>query len=184
MSEDSSSKQEPDLAAIEARLAKITPGPWEYDEAKTDPLFVKGNSDAMLVWPDFDYSRENISVKMENADGEFIAHAPADIAALLARARQQDARIEELEAEVKELRGIGLKEFSWSQGGYGGGFECTIVAESLEKAREYIRKFFLNELKTQGNYDGEFMLTHDPWDICDYTPKLSGYYEYHMDAGG
>jgi hypothetical protein len=106
MSEDSSSKQEPDLAAIEARLEKITPGPWEYDETGSDPLFVKGNPDAMLVWPDFDFSRENISVKMENADGEFIAHAPTDIAALLARARQQDARIAELEVEMDRVKDI------------------------------------------------------------------------------
>jgi hypothetical protein len=148
MSEDSSSsKEEVDLDAIEARL-----------------------NDADQDWCE-DYEAAGRS-------------AISDIAALLARARQQDVRIAELEAEVKGLRGTGLKEFSWSEGGYGGGFDCTIVAESLEKAREYIKKFFLNEPRTSRNFDGEFMLTNDPWDISDYIPKLSGYYEYHMDAGG
>jgi hypothetical protein len=70
MSKDSNSKQEPDLAAIEARLANAT--------FRTD----------LLIY----------------TDSTFIRNAPADIAALLARARQQDAKIAELEAEVKGLR--------------------------------------------------------------------------------
>jgi hypothetical protein len=95
MSEDSSSKEEVDLAAIEARLAKITPGSWMYwnvDDKERFSVDVKDGSRyiALKVW--------------DEPDADLIAHAPTDIAALLARARQQDARIAELEAEVRGFK--------------------------------------------------------------------------------
>jgi hypothetical protein len=204
MSEGSSSKEEVDLAAIEARLANCS-GPWDLEKKDEEDVFI-----AMAT----QHGRWTIIAEQEGSQGDLalIENAPTDIAALLARARQQDARVAELEEEmyrvkdkaagvqmankllefdmaglkeeVERLRAIGLKEFSWSEGGYGGGFECTVVAESLEKAREYIRNFFLNGPETSRHSAGEFMLTNAPWYIFDYTPKLSGYYEYHMDVGG
>jgi hypothetical protein len=83
-------------------------------------------------------------------------------------------------AEVKRLRGEGLKEYHWSamDGPYCGGFEYTVVAESLEKAKEYAREHLSeNEFRDIGRVG-------DPCCIMDVTPKLSGYYEYHMDPGG
>jgi hypothetical protein len=113
MSEDSSSNQEPDLAAIEARLAASTPGPWAYEGVPynryDDPCIyseaVKNENNEGVYIASTVYDMQSGTQEHNiDADTIFIANAPTDIAALLARARQQDARITELEAVVKGLR--------------------------------------------------------------------------------
>jgi hypothetical protein len=75
------SDTELDLEAIEARLAAITPGKWKFDEAADRPLFV--DKDNFLVWVGHIFEGD-VELAMEKADGEFIANAPIDIAALVA----------------------------------------------------------------------------------------------------
>ena len=62
-----------EIDAIEQRLKAATPGPWKY-EARSD-----------IVW----FAKRNAGIKcstnysMTREDAEFIAHAPADISALI-----------------------------------------------------------------------------------------------------
>jgi hypothetical protein len=77
MSEDSSSKQEPDLAAIEARLKAATPGPWEFDElGYVGPIIKRNNS----PYPDpiikVGYSRNDDAwVDIDDDNAQFIEQA-------------------------------------------------------------------------------------------------------------
>lgn len=76
------------LEAIRARLAAATPGPWTlpyHDGALAGP------HGASLLGLDVD----GMAIVWARADAELIAHAPADIAALL-------AEVERLRAEVAE----------------------------------------------------------------------------------
>jgi hypothetical protein len=119
MSEDSSSKEEVDLAAIEARLTAATPGPWEWhygnDYNNTDHLVSMaeglGTKDPIIChFGNNSYVERRSGIAPDDDDEDLIAHAPTDIAALLARARQQDARIAELEAEKDKAFTAGAKE--------------------------------------------------------------------------
>jgi hypothetical protein len=74
----------PDIAAIEARLGQVTPGPWRrhgcdvWSDADPDqPLMVTPRS------------RDSSSAAREQADrdAEFIAHAVEDVKALLGEIR-------------------------------------------------------------------------------------------------
>jgi hypothetical protein len=120
-------RREPDLAAIRARLAKITPGPWagqhltgekdgswhigagayRTDDESAEPATVAGffydtNGDSI----DFDrVICERFSTTGANlADGVFIAHAPADVAALLDLTERLTAERDRLRAERDEAR--------------------------------------------------------------------------------
>jgi hypothetical protein len=82
-----------DLEAIEGRLDKITPGEWKFDGTKDRPLFV--DKDTSIVWVPWVFEGE-AELDMEQVDGEFIANAPTDIAALV-------AEVKRLREEVNEL---------------------------------------------------------------------------------
>lgn len=75
-----------DIEAIKARAAAATPGSWCADPIEDEDVdwFVHS-----AAGPDFPIVARRVCVE---ADAEFIAHAPADIAALL--------------AEVERLRGL------------------------------------------------------------------------------
>lgn len=80
-----------DLDAIEARLKAITPGEWHYWSPGEEERFrvdIEGRWIAFKVW--------------DENDAQFIANAPADIAALL-------QRVEELEAKLTEAKRTQVK---------------------------------------------------------------------------
>lgn len=81
------------LAEIEARAAAATPGPWEVAEAGgprgTDEYFVRmgeddAYSDVAIAADIFDPIYNEIS----QANASFIAHARADVPALVAEVRR------------------------------------------------------------------------------------------------
>jgi hypothetical protein len=93
VSEDSNSKQEVDLAAIEARLKAATP----------DIADMTRVSKGATVGLDYVLDDGYNPILAPEAQ-KFVDHAPTDIAALLARARQQDVRIAELEVEMDRVK--------------------------------------------------------------------------------
>lgn len=82
------------LSEIEARLAAATPGPWEAD---TYPVRKRSSKTGrVLAYRPEDGTRGSVSVVpsdgvygvMDGPDAELIAHAPADLAALVKFARE------------------------------------------------------------------------------------------------
>lgn len=75
-----------ELEAIKARAAAATPGPWEFD----------GKGD---IVPDGDKSDFVAMIHYSAEDAEFIAHARADVPALVAeveRLRAENAKLDEM----------------------------------------------------------------------------------------
>jgi hypothetical protein len=109
-----------ELNAIRERLARATPGPWHVFEG--DDYEVWGGSKPRgegMVWrPDWTDEDDEIAAMYprddHEADAHLIAHAPADLAALLAeveRLRARDATLMEIARAVaspdtKTLYGI------------------------------------------------------------------------------
>lgn len=85
-----------DLGAIKGRLAQATPGPWKFDG---DDRIVAKCVCVVLVTRGVDEApTDDLGGPTFLANTEFIAHAPEDIAALLAeveRLRQENARLKE-----------------------------------------------------------------------------------------
>ena len=78
----------PDLDAIAARVAAATPGPWEDDVTEED-------GDLVIRFPDngvWYFGNMETSTGRDHADTAFIAHARADIPALLAYIAELEAR--------------------------------------------------------------------------------------------
>jgi len=97
--------QPPDLPAIEARLAAATPGPWRR-LVDGDAIWAGNVYVALVRNSDGVYHHPNAPESQEAADNaNLIAHAPADIAALVTevkRLRLQVAQLAEaLEAWVR-----------------------------------------------------------------------------------
>lgn len=82
-----------DLEAIEARVKAATPGPWINRPEKSFNV---------------QSANKNIASCFRTENADFIAHAPEDIKALLALAKQQAAEIASITAErdaaVEDLR--------------------------------------------------------------------------------
>ena len=94
-----------ELDAIEARCAKATPGPWRRLPSTTRGRFTFGANEIIFKsgqpghrkvvgWSGFDQADGTKGQKTKNAI--FIAHAPTDIAALLAEVRRLRALIHRL----------------------------------------------------------------------------------------
>jgi len=77
-----------DLEPLKSRLAAATPGPWEADESRT-VVRRPGSSDSSVA---------NV---LEASDTELIAHAPADIAALIAEVERLRAVCETAVREME-----------------------------------------------------------------------------------
>lgn len=103
------------LAAIEARVAAATPGPWAYE-----PHGDTGDYGVGVLLDDDDnpvtgYQECGVCVVAEpvapevshHSDADFIAHAREDVPALLAHIRRLEA---EREAEIAAARNAALKE--------------------------------------------------------------------------
>lgn len=98
-----------EFAAIEARVAAATEGPWMVDG--DDPTVVMKPDKPPSTWDGLLVARTrggtgaDIDSLPEYADAEFIAHSRTDIPALLAAVRERDntiAKVQELlrEAEI------------------------------------------------------------------------------------
>jgi len=102
-----SQNEELDLHAIEQRLLRATPGPWRFYRKSDLPLRVddgqgydkKGSHLISLDWPN------NDAIIFKDADGEFIANAPTDIAALIEEVRRLRDIIDEKQEEIAKLDG-------------------------------------------------------------------------------
>lgn len=80
-----------DLQPIKARLAAATPGPWEVESSETvDGSFIANMGPIMIV-PYF----QGMAPMM--ADADLIAHAPTDLAALVAEVERLRTAITEHE---------------------------------------------------------------------------------------
>lgn len=85
-----------DLDAIKARLEMATDGPWEWNPRRTvlegwagDPAVYRYTTEVLEVLVD---PGTPVDVWLSDDDANFIAHAPTDVAALIAeveRLRQQ-----------------------------------------------------------------------------------------------
>ena len=87
------------LAAIEARARAATEGPWEIVSASLHQPIIYADSSGL-----------DIAI-MDNRDGvdndaEFIAHARTDVPALLALVREQQAKLDRVEALADEADAI------------------------------------------------------------------------------
>lgn len=106
-------KTEDRLAAIQARCAAATPGPWNIhqrpDELTPDYIW----SQHKHAWNEEDEEYNVIAFPRSceygygcdehiQKDAEFIAHARSDIPWLLARVRELDAERDRLAADLKE----------------------------------------------------------------------------------
>jgi hypothetical protein len=89
----SSPLTEQQLAEIDARQKAATEGPWTVSEDYSDVLGPDGEQLASYWDP-----------TSETRNGEFIAHAPEDVPALLAEVRRLRARVTELEGPAVEAR--------------------------------------------------------------------------------
>lgn len=93
------------LNTIKARLATATPGPWAVEDITSDHLHdiclaytIPGAGNPILlasVYGDDD-SSDPIGMPAANANAAFIAHAPADLAALLAYIGQLEGLLADL----------------------------------------------------------------------------------------
>lgn len=90
---------EEELAAIEARADAATPGPWGYERSdgslwKITPAYEDEDDDGEFVTQDEVFSAQigdlqpsGLTWEMTHRNGEFVAHARADVPALLAEVR-------------------------------------------------------------------------------------------------
>lgn len=95
---------------IRERLSKITPGPWTMDEHFPESRGVLWGFEANGTCGDIQLADVQELPKWAKgtllANADFIAHAPEDIAALLATLDASQARVAELTAENKWLREV------------------------------------------------------------------------------
>lgn len=100
-----------DLDAVKARLAKATPGPWEWSvRPKRHILVHRFSARGFFTVLETQGDVEADYPCAKDADRDLIEHAPADLAALVAeverlRAEVERARAEERAAIVAYLRG-------------------------------------------------------------------------------
>lgn len=126
-------QQAPDLEAIRGRLERATPGPWHWYSPADDGQRLqtsRGNDepcdyycipasggrrtnrphahfvpDAVILSSWGDHGAGS-SVEVTEPDADLIAHAPADISALLAHIDRQQAEIDGLREQVERYRDL------------------------------------------------------------------------------
>ena len=131
-----------DRDAIQARLDAATEGPWmTTQDTGTHVVYVnstspKGQTYSSVLW-NADWATE--------ADAEFIAHAPADVAALLAEVHRLRARLWEHERPATEAERNALRQSftelvaqASEDGDHEGAFslECQLREREEQWARE------------------------------------------------
>ena len=89
-----------DLDAIKARLAAATPGPWRVSRQNIDER--PGTSEVCDLVNDCWVIVEHNDLGRYEDDADLIAHAPADIAGLVAEVERLRGEIERLRADVAE----------------------------------------------------------------------------------
>ena len=108
--------------AIREREMKATKGPWGSLHAVS--FWVVGNNGEVC----------NYRISPEDAD--FVIHARQDIPDLLAQVDERDKRIEELEAEVKKLKGGDSRQQKRSQHDWCATASCAICNERWRREQE------------------------------------------------
>lgn len=98
---------EQELAAIEERCAKATPGPWEW-RGKSGTLHTLRDRGEYqygktVLAPIYEYD-SGVDVKVSEADADFIAYARTDVETLVAEIR----RLREFAAEVDKALADGV----------------------------------------------------------------------------
>jgi hypothetical protein len=134
------------LAAVEARATAATPGPWhacgqDRGGCSCGNVWSKAVDDLLLT-----VNEEGPNgVKFDlNADAAFIAHARADVPALIALAREQMARAEQAERTLADLRAYvrgeelasaavaAERDAAWDRAAKAEAHERHIVGESMK----------------------------------------------------
>jgi len=98
---------EPDLDAIEARAQAATEGPWkaqnlERDHGHCGIYWVSvDRPDEIKTVAEVDANDDGVEAIWRMADAEFIANARTDVPALIAVAREQQAKLDRVEAVHK-----------------------------------------------------------------------------------
>lgn len=87
------------LAEIEARASKATPGMWKWREYGYN-FWLSSNCGAVVY--SFGYDDGDSTVKVSDEDAEFIAHAREDVPALIKRLRKAEALLEEAQGYISE----------------------------------------------------------------------------------
>lgn len=86
-----------ELDAIRARLQTVTPGPWVIRQEGGDITAIDSLDDQTVLAGAWNSATDNLHpLEVEPADAEFIAHAPTDVARLV-------AEVERLQAENERL---------------------------------------------------------------------------------
>jgi len=98
------------LDQIQKRADAATPGPWKADGETRGDCVVWGPNGRFLMnqqaephWIEYPGEKRSVSFDVDRRDGEFIAHARTDIPALLAMVREQRARLDAIDAQVRDL---------------------------------------------------------------------------------
>lgn len=100
------------VQAIRERLAKITPGPWRVAVTAEEAEWWWGDPtpqpEAVVIAPGAEVAvcatnDDGIATYQEIANAEFIAHAPTDLAALLADREQREGEIKRLREALEGL---------------------------------------------------------------------------------
>ena len=101
---------DPRVGEIENRLAAATPGPWKADTATRGDCVVWGpngrflmNAQAEPHWVEYPGEKRAVSFDVDRRNCEFIAHAPADVAYLLAELRKAQEALGRVEAVATDL---------------------------------------------------------------------------------
>lgn len=105
MSDERKPMTDEELAAIKGRLNAITQPPWKNCNSTYYGMVMAGNKEVALasyyncVYEDCRVTRED-----QAANAEFIAHAPTDIARLLAEVERLQTKVKRLQFEKKRMR--------------------------------------------------------------------------------
>lgn len=108
-----------DLDPIKARLNAATPGPWKQRDGWKQTIMTTNKT--FRYPPDYpsDYPSEHL-IPYQDSDGDFIAHAPTDIAALIEeveRVRAENATLKEQLEQVPPSHFFGVgQEWEWGSG--------------------------------------------------------------------
>lgn len=132
-----------ELAEIEARANAATPGPWEQTDGNiwidTREMVCCGRGYYGCCGDPDILGGQEIFAQSNPTDANFIAHARADIPALLASHKAQAAEIERLTRERDELRSLSPALYR----SRAAAAEAKVAA--LEKAMEEIRDHSANQ---------------------------------------
>lgn len=101
------------LNPIEDRLKAATPGPWYHDMGNWDVEQPATRLTVACLIPDHltDVDGNTTGMSYFSGNGDLIAHAPTDLATLIALAKRQDAALLVMEDAITEYHSIGCNYY-------------------------------------------------------------------------